>query len=616
MSDGLGPITIELLLHFDRQAGYAAVIEISRQGERFELAPPCHLLALALDVALVLDLNLELLGDLRCGLRVGHQIGVAHTWLLEKLYGTPFFPSASAYHQTTQALLFVRDRIALAVECGPAPVIDQAKAAPRFRKAQVRVVLPKLKAVLGSAGKHPVGFGDAARNEIVDQHAKIGFIALRIPGGLVSREERRIQSGEKPLDCGLLVPRGAVDLAGEEQAAKRLRLERGVEVAWIEIVVLDGVSRPHDVSVLQPADRVHQVELNVERQTRGDAVRVELVRRQALRLDENLVARLAGEAVHLVLDGGAVARTDALDHAGKHGRAIEGPPDDFVCALIGVRDPARQLTGMHAALADEGKHGFGRITGLYFHDRKVNRAPVKPRWRAGFQAPDRQLELAQPGRERRRRRLAGAAGGVVRQSDMNQAGEKGACGEHHRARAELHAELRGDAYHALAFNEHIIHRLLEDHQVRLVFEPPTYRLPIEHPVGLRAGCAHGRTFGCIQRAELDASLIGSQCHGATERVDLLDEVSLADATDRGVAGHLPERLDAMGEKQRAASHARRSKRCLSAGVTAADHDDVELRRKFHGMRHFTRRGMPAAYTKLVSRGTSSVLQCSKYAWSR
>src|SRR5207253_4446381 len=161
LSDGLGPITIELLLHFDRQAGYAAVIEISRQGERFELAPPCHLLALALDVALVLDLNLELLGDLRCGLRVGHQIGVAHTWLLEKLYGTPFFPSASAYHQTTQALLFVRDRIALAVECGPAPVIDQAKAAPRFRKAQVRVVLPKLKAVLGSAGKHPVGFGDA-----------------------------------------------------------------------------------------------------------------------------------------------------------------------------------------------------------------------------------------------------------------------------------------------------------------------------------------------------------------------------------------------------------------------------------------------------------------------
>src|SRR5207237_10210022 len=139
--------------------------------------------------------------------------------------------------------------------------------------------------------------------------AKIGFIALRIPGSLVCREKRRIQSGEKPLGCGLFVPRGAVDLAGEEQAPKRLRLKRSMEVARIEIVVLDGVSRPHDVSVLQPADRVHQVELNVERQARGDAVRVELVRRQALRLDANLVARLAGEAVHIGLSGWAVAWT-------------------------------------------------------------------------------------------------------------------------------------------------------------------------------------------------------------------------------------------------------------------------------------------------------------------
>ena len=173
--------------------------------------------------------------------------------------------------------------------------------------------------------------------------------------------------------------------------------------------------------------------------------------------------------------------------------------------------------------------------------------------------------------------------------------------------------MRGDAYHALALNEHVVYRLLEDHEVRLVFEPPPDRLAIEHPVGLRAGGAYGGTFGCIQRAKLDAGLIGSERHGATKRVDFLDEVPLADATDRGVTGHLPECLDTMSEEQRAASHARCSKRCLRAGVAAADHDDIELRGKPHGMRHFTRRGMPTASTKWVSRGTSSVLQCSKYS---
>ena len=37
---------------------------------------------------------------------------------------------------------------------------------------------------------------------------------------------------------------------------------------------------------------------------------------EAAGLDEELVPGLVGEADHLVLDGGAVARADALNHAG------------------------------------------------------------------------------------------------------------------------------------------------------------------------------------------------------------------------------------------------------------------------------------------------------------
>ena len=76
-------------------------------------------------------------------------------------------------------------------------------------------------------------------------------------------------------------------------------------------------------------------------------------------------------------------------------------------------------------------------------------------------------------------------------------------------------------------------------------------------------------------------LVGGDRHRAAERVDLLDEVPLADAADRRVAGHLAERLDAVRQQQRLAAHPRGGERRLGAGVAAADDDDVETLREFH-----------------------------------
>ena len=109
------------------------------------------------------------------------------------------------------------------------------------------------------------------------------------------------------------------------------------------------------------------------------------------------------------------------------------------------------------------------------------------------------------------------------------------------------------------------------------------RLLVQRAVGLRARRAHRRTLAGIERAELDAGAIGRARHRAAERVDLLDEVTLADAADRRVAAHLAERLDALRQQQRARAHARRGQRGLGAGVAAADDDDVERFRKAHGL---------------------------------
>jgi hypothetical protein len=59
-------------------------------------------------------------------------------------------------------------------------------------------------------------------------------------------------------------------------------------------------------------------------------------------------------------------------------------------------------------------------------------------------------------------------------------------------------------------------------------------------------------------------------------------VSLANTANRGIAAHLPQRLDALGQEERAGSPARGRQRGLGAGMAATDDDDVEGSGVEHG----------------------------------
>src|SRR5262249_2010520 len=70
-------------------------------------------------------------------------------------------------------------------------------------------------------------------------------------------------------------------------------------------------------------------------------------------------------------------------------------------------------------------------------------------------------------------------------------------------------------------------------------------------------------------------------HSAAESVDLLDEVALANAPDGRVARHLTQRFKVVRQQQGPAAGSRRGEGGLGAGVTAADHDHIELGGKLH-----------------------------------
>src|SRR5206468_2100806 len=132
----------------------------------------------------------------------------------------------------------------------PPDVVDHAQLAADFRQPHVRVVLAQAQPILGAAREHAIRLGDAARDEIVDQHTEVRLIATRTPRVLPLDEQTSVDASQQPLSRSLLIASSAVDLTREEQPANYLSLQRRLQAARIKIIVLDRVTRSQDVRVL------------------------------------------------------------------------------------------------------------------------------------------------------------------------------------------------------------------------------------------------------------------------------------------------------------------------------------------------------------------------------
>jgi hypothetical protein len=331
---------------------------------------------------------------------------------------------------------------------------------------------------------------------------------------------------------------------------------------------------------------MNQLQLHIEGKAGRDAVRIKLVAGESFRLDEDLVTRFSREPMHLVLDRWAITRADALDHAREHWGAIEAAADDLVGSLVRMRNPAGELPRVHFTSAHERKDGLRLVARLLLHDTQVDGSRIQARGRSGLKPADGQTDVTQAMREAHGRRLAGPPRLVVAQPDMDLPGEKGTGRHHYRSSTKPHAALRSKADGAVALEEHVFDGLLKQLQVRLIFQPATNGLTVENAVRLGARSANRGTLRGVENTELDARFVSGKGHRSAEGVDLFDEMALADPADRRVAGHLSQRLDAVCQQKRAATHARGRERGFASGMAAADHDHIEF--GIHAAAHFTR----------------------------
>ena len=247
----------------------------------------------------------------------------------------------------------------------PGFVVDEAEAAAVGGEAAVGVVDAQVQAELGARGEHAVGLVGSLGDEVVDEDAGVALAAVHGEGRLAFEPERGVDAGHDALAGGFFVAAGPVDLPGEVEALHALDAEGAVELGGVDGVVLDGVAGAQHFGLFEAGDGVDDLPLHLHGQRGGHAVDVDLVGVEAFGLEEELVLGLVRELDDFVFDGGAVARADALDAAGVHGRAVDVFADEAERLRRGEGNVATDL-GLDDLLCPEAEGSGIGVAGLLF----------------------------------------------------------------------------------------------------------------------------------------------------------------------------------------------------------------------------------------------------------
>jgi len=249
--------------------------------------------------------------------------------------------------------------------------------------------------------------------------------------------------------------------------------------------------------------------------------------------------------------------------------------DDAVSRGVGAGDAALDL-GVIDALRQHRERLRRLVARLHLHCGPVDGVAVEAWRRSGLEPPERKSQSLQSQRQAERGRLAHASRRRLPLADVDEPPQEGSRGEHDGPCPEL-APVRelepGDSFAA----DYEVIRLGFDHcEVRGGTNRLLHGPGVKPAVRLRARPAHGGPLATVEHAELDAGEIGDPPHKAVERVDLTDEMALAQAPDRRIARHRTDRHEAMGDQRDLGPRARGGRSRLATGMAATHDDDVVL----------------------------------------
>ena len=120
----------------------------------------------------------------------------------------------------------------------------------------------------------------------------------------------------------------------------------------------------------------------------------------------------------------------------------------------------------------------------------------------------------------------------------------------------------------------VIDLAFQHHKIGCISDCFLHATGIEATVRLGARSPDRRAFSAIEDPKLDSTSIRDTAHQPIKSVNFPDQVTLANASNGGIAAHLAERLDALGQQECARTHSGGCQRRFRAGMAAADDDHV------------------------------------------
>ena len=159
---------------------------------------------------------------------------------------------------------------------------------------------------------------------------------------------------------------------------------------------------------------------------------------------------------------------------------------------------------------------------------------------------------------------------------MHEAAHEGSRTQDHRAGTQFEMELGLDSADSIVFHQ-------ERGGVSLVkinsgggLQQVLHAELVGLLIALGPRCAHARSLPGIEESPLDRGGIGIQSHRSAQGIDLADHVSLPETSDGGVAAHLANGVQVLGQDRNLGAKAGRRQGGLHAGVPGAHHQDVVL----------------------------------------
>src|SRR5262249_29251103 len=217
------------------------------------------------------------------------------------------------------------------------------------------------------------------------------------------------------------------------------------------------------------------------------------------------------------------------------------------------------------------------VARLHLHCGPVDGAAVKPRRRSGLEPPERESQSLQSQRQAKRRRFPNASRRRLPLADMDAPAQEGSRREHDRPCPKLPSVHQFEPGDSLPADYEVVRLRFDHHEVRCAADRLLHGPGVEPAVRLRARPTHGGALATVEHTALDAGEIGPTPHKAVARVDLTDEMALAEAPNRRIARHRTDGREAMGDERDLGAHARGGRGGLATGMAATHDDDVVLR---------------------------------------